>query len=74
MLLFWADWDDNSELLRKKMEIMTKKYKNLRFAYTDFEESELTSILDIEIVQTIVVLHPYNSGYETIKKVGITTL
>ena len=56
------------------MEVMTKKYKNCRFAYIDFEESELTSILDVEIVQTVVVLHPYNSGYETIKDVGITTL
>ena len=44
------------------MEEMPKVYKNVRLAYVDCDESDLVETLDVETVQTLVVLHPEGSG------------
>jgi hypothetical protein len=50
------------------MEEMPKVYQNVRLAYCDSEESDLVDTLDVETVQTIVVIHPQGSGRDLEKK------
>ena len=51
---------------------MPKVYKNVRLAYLDCDEaSDLVDALDVEHVQTLVVLHPDGSNRPIEKKVGI---
>ena len=49
-----------------------KVYKNVRLAYVDCDESsDLADTLEVENVQTLVVLHPDGSGRDIAKHVGI---
>lgn len=50
VILFWAEWDDNSETLKGMMEEMPKVYPNLQFAYVDCDESDLVDTLKVENV------------------------
>jgi len=44
------------------MEEMPKAYKSVRLVYVDCDDSDLVDVLDIDTVQTIVVLHPEGSS------------
>ena len=51
---------------------MPKVYKNVRLAYLDCDVAEdLVDALDVEHVQTLVLLHPEGSNRPIEKKVGI---
>ena len=69
--LFWASWDEGSEALKSMMEEMPKAYKNVKLTFVDCDESDLVEVLDIENVQTLVVLHPEGSGKDMEKVVGV---
>jgi thioredoxin-like negative regulator of GroEL len=71
VILFWASWDDNSCTLNGMMEEMPKIYSNLKFAYVDCDESDLVDTLDVENVQTVLVIHPEGSGRKNDANVGI---
>ena len=53
------------------MEEMPKAYKNVKLTFVDCDESDLVEVLDIENVQTLVVLHPEGSGKDMEKVVGV---
>ena len=70
-LLFWASWDQSSDTLKGMMEEMPKVYKSIRLAYVDCDESDLVDVLDVDTVQSLVVLHPEGSGKAVQKFEGI---
>ena len=53
------------------IEEMPNVYTNLKFAYVDCDESDLVDTLDVENVQTVVVVHPEGSGKKNDTNVGI---
>ena len=53
------------------MEEMPNVYRNVRLAYVDTDMSDLVDTYDIEMVQTLIVLHPECSEKSIVKKVGI---
>jgi glutaredoxin-related protein len=53
------------------MEEMPNVYQNVQLAYVDCDESDLVDTLEVENVQTLVVVHPEGSGKKTEKSVGI---
>ena len=71
VILFWASWDESSQTLKAMMEEMPSVYQNLRLAYVNCDESDLVDVLDVDTVQTIVVLHPEGSGKKDDKYVGV---
>lgn len=65
MILCWASWDKISENLKSMMEEMPKIYKNITFLYIDCDEAEdIIDYLNVDTVQTIVVMHPQASSKE----------
>ena len=70
-ILFWASWDESSETLKSMMEEMPSVYQNLRLAYVNCDESDLVDVLEVETVQTIVVIHPEGSGKKDEKHLGV---
>lgn len=65
MILCWASWDNISENLKSMMEEMPKIYKNITFLYIDCDEAEdIIDYLNVDTVQTIVVMHPQASTKE----------
>lgn len=70
-VLFWASWDEGSEQLKGMMEELPKMYQNVRFAYVDCDSSDLVDTLDVENVQTLVVIHPEGSGRQTAQQIGV---
>jgi len=50
ILLFWASWDQASEVLKSMMTEMPKAYKSVRLGYVDCDESDLVDTLDVETV------------------------
>lgn len=72
IVLLWASWDEHSQNLLKMMEEMPKVYQNVQVAYVDCDEAEdLVDALDVETVQTIVILHPTGANKATEKIEGI---
>lgn len=71
ILLFWASWDTSSETLKNMMQEMPKVYKNVRLGYVDCDESDLVDTLDVDTVQTLVIIHPEGSCKKTDKYIGI---
>ena len=59
--MFWASWDESSELLKNMMNEMPKVYSKVRFAFVDCDESDLVDTLDVDTVQTLVCIHPEGS-------------
>lgn len=70
-ILFWASWDESSEQLKGMMEEMPKAYNSLSLAYVDCDESDLVDTLDVDTVQTLVIVHPEGSGKEVEKHSGV---
>lgn len=71
LILFWASWDESSEQLKGMMEEMPKAYSSLSLAYVDCDESDLVDTLDVDTVQTLVVVHPEGSNKSIEKHSGI---
>ena len=71
LVLFWASWDESSEQLKGMMEEMPKAYSSLSLAYVDCDESDLVDTLEVDTVQTLVVVHPEGSNKGLDKYSGI---
>jgi Grx4 family monothiol glutaredoxin len=69
--LFWAAWDQASEVLKSMMTEMPKAYKSVRLGYVDCDESDLVDTLDVETVQTVVVIHPEFTMKKPEKHIGV---
>lgn len=55
------------------LEEVPKVYKNIRVAYIDCDEADdLVDELDVDTVQTLVIIHPDGSEKETEKHLGLT--
>lgn len=61
LILFWASWDEPSSLLKSMLEEMPTVYKSVNFASVDCDESELVDTLNVDSLQSIVILHPEGS-------------
>ena len=73
LLLCWASWDQPSDALKSQLEEVPKVYKNVRVAYIDCDEAdELIDELDVDTVQTLVIIHPDGSGSTMEKHLGLT--
>lgn len=71
VILCWAEWDETSQNLKQMMEEMPKVYHSLFVAYIDCDESDLIDTLNVETVQTVVILHPEGSMRKMEKIEGI---
>lgn len=72
MLLCWADWDAASMALLTMLEEVPKVYENVVPCYIDCDEAEeILEKLDVETVQTLVVMHPEGRVIEDEKVLGL---
>jgi len=71
VILCWAEWDETSQNLKQMMEEMPKVYQSVFVAYIDCDESDLVDTLNVDTVQTVVILHPDGSMRKTEKIEGI---
>lgn len=53
------------------MEEMPKFFNKIVFTYIDTDESEVVDTLNLDSVQTVLLLHPASSGKKEEKIVGI---
>jgi len=53
------------------MEEMPKFFNKIVFTYIDTDESEVVDTLNLDSVQTVLLLHPATSGKKEEKIVGI---
>jgi len=53
------------------MEEMPKFFNKIVFTYIDTDESEIVDTLNLDSVQTVLLLHPTTSGKKEEKIVGI---
>ena len=66
----WASWDSHSQNLLSMLQEMPSIYKNVQVAYVDCDEAEdLIDSLDVDTVQTVVVLHPIGSESRSNEKI-----
>lgn len=73
LLLCWASWDQPSDALKSQLEEVPKVYKNVRVAYIDCDEADaIIDELDVDTVQTLVIIHPNGSGKNMEKHLGLT--
>ena len=70
ILLMWASWDSHSQNLLSMLQEMPSVYKNVQVAYVDCDEAEdLVDELNVDTVQTVVVLHPIGSEARSTEKI-----
>lgn len=60
-------------MLKSQLEEVPKVFKNLRVIYIDCDEAEdLVDELDVDTVQTLVVIHPQESKKPIERHLGLT--